>query len=321
MNILACADHNFVMPCGVMMYSLCHSNPNVNVHFYMIIDETFTESDKRDIEDTIKSVNVGNKATFILITDQMLDEVSWYHNSYYPKQVFYRLFAASLLPKEIDKILYLDGDIVVRKPLQQLWDTDLTDISVGAVPDALSGIVGIYNRVQYPMSLGYFNSGVLLINLKYWRENNVERDFSLFMKEHADIITLPDQDTLNYTLRLSKMRLPIKYNLQPSFLYKNRYMKFCIYEYKEELDEARTNPVVMHYAGAGNRPWEQDCIHPFKEEFFRYQQQTKWRDAPLRKSPFSLKHKALNTMRRMLAPLHLAHYESDYYNRSIILSK
>lgn len=98
----------------------------------------------------------------------------------------------------------MDGDIIVRNNLNELWNTDIKDYAIGAVPDQSEGLIVFYNRLKYPPRLGYFNSGVLLINLKYWRDNNLTEQFNKFLQTYPERVVFHDQDILKYTLRIRK---------------------------------------------------------------------------------------------------------------------
>ena len=318
MNIVFCLDHNFVMPCGVLLQSICVNNCNVHLAFYAITDDSLTDIDRRDLQNIINRRGSKNSIQFVSLKDEQISLFLQFETSRYPRQTFYRLLIGTILPQNVEKVLYLDGDIIVRGSLDDIWNIDLTGISVCAAPDALSGVLEYYNRLEYPMSKGYFNAGVLLINLKYWRENNLEGKCLNFIKEHFDRIRLNDQDILNFITYNTKLHLPIKYNLQTQFLYKNKYQCFSIYQYKDEYDEARVNPIIIHYAGC--RPWEYGCQHPYKDEWFKYREQTIWKDIPLQKSHIGAKIRLKNFIRKILTPIGITHYVADYFDRTLILA-
>jgi lipopolysaccharide biosynthesis glycosyltransferase len=317
MNILICLDHNYVMPYGIMLFSLCANNRDVDIHLYVITDQSFNQEDKKTLEDIVVTYNKNNSIDVFYVTDDMIQEMIAFENKCYPRQTFYRLLMSNILPPSIDKILYLDGDIIIRKSLKDLWNIDLEGKAIGAVPDALSGILEYYNRLHYSSTLGYENAGVLLVNLKYWRENNLERQFVEFMKSHKSWIVLNDQDVLNYVTKEIKVHIPLKYNVQTMFLYKRKYMNFSIYQYANELDEAQTDPAILHFAGCG--PWKENCPHPYKEEFFKYKAQTIWKDVPLSKVHVSIKDKMKEFLRKVLTPFGICHFVADYFDRDLKL--
>lgn len=318
MNVAICLDHNFLMPCGVTLQSLCTSNCDEKICVYVITDETFTDEDERIFRDIVTGHSLSNELHVIQVKKSQISEFIKLANDRYPQQTFYRLLLGELLPENVDRVLYLDGDIIVRKSLKELWAIDLEDKSVGGVADALSGILECYNRLQYSITKGYINSGVLLINLKYWREHDYEHRFIEFVKQHPERIRLTDQDPLNYVVRDSKVFIPMKYNLQTMFLYKEQYQNFSIYQFKDEYEEARVNPTIIHFSGC--RPWEDGCTHPYKDEFFKYRSQTIWKDLPLQKVHRSLKFRAKEFLRWALTPVGITHYVSDYFDRNLRLT-
>ena len=135
-----------------------------------------------------------------------------------PIGTYFRLFLSEALPPEMDKVLWLDGDMVINGDISDLWEEDVTDYAVGAVPDFENNNVHNMNRLGYDAAFGYFNGGVLLINLKHWRENHVFRSFMDYIEKHFELLNLYDQDVLNYVLHASKKELSIRHNSQSTFL-------------------------------------------------------------------------------------------------------
>lgn len=111
---------------------------------------------------------------------------------------FFRLFLCTILPDDIDRCIYLDCDTVIRHSLKEFWETDLGDKVVAAVDDCRS------DRYKAELNLDsnstYTNNGVLLIDLKSWREMNVEKEFLDFIIAHNGDITYVDQGVLNGVL-------------------------------------------------------------------------------------------------------------------------
>ena len=288
MDIVACTDKWFVMPTGVMMYSACVNNPDVDIVFHVIHDDSVTSKDRRDLEKTV-TVFEGKSISFYHVDVTLFPcfpNVTMI--SRITQAVYYRLMLSEILPETICKVLYLDGDIIVRHSLLPLWNTDLKDFAVGAVPDSLGGDLEFYHRLNYPPQLGYFNSGVLLANLEYWREHEVVRTFMSYMQEHADKLKYWDQDVLNVVFSNNKVVLPIKYNLTSGFLWKQPQYDYKKYE--KEVEAALKDPVIVHFAG--DKLWEnyrRQPRHPFASTFFKNQSQTKWKGVKTDKRPYKLR--------------------------------
>lgn len=311
-DVMVVADHGFVMQCGVMLMSLCSSNKDSQVNIHLMTDETFTNEDRTDIENIVKYVNAQNTLSVNVITDDMLGDWDNGH-SYYTKHVFFRLFI-DLLPSNIDRVLYLDSDIIVRNHLSELWDIDLSGFAVAGAPDASEQ--GFSHGFVRGNDV-YFNAGVLLMNLTYWRENHCKDILFSYINEHRAELRLNEQDAMNIIFKETKKHLDIKYNLQPIALYKDKYITFPWQKYGAEFRNAQINPSIIHFAGA--RPWEKGCTHPYKEEWYKYQRMTKWADVPLRPSRVTMKEHLKNVIRAILTPIGICHYVYDYYNRNLRL--
>lgn len=274
MHIVCCTDHNYIMPSGVMICSVCENNSGSEITFHIISNSSVTEQDKHVLNEII--YKYGNKSAYYEM-DKINDCFfvgGEGQNSHITTLVsYYRLFLVNLLPDNVDRVLYLDGDIIVRGSLTEVYNIEMKDAAVAAIPDAGQWDLQRYDLLGYPSDLGYFNAGVLLINIDYWRKNNLLKDFIEFATTYPERLKCHDQDILNYTLRNAKVSLPIKYNLQNGFMYKELVIDE---KYREELNEAISNPVVLHYS-ARVKPWFKYCGHPYKEEFFKYRALTPWK--------------------------------------------
>ncbi len=319
MDIAVCFDHNYVMPCGVMICSLCINNPNSNLAIHCIIDESVTENDKNLIKSSIKKSTDHNiNLYFYIIKDSSIDYPSLGDNNtkkYITKAVYYTMYLTELIPNNINKILYLDCDIIVRHPIKELWNTVLGDKSVAAVPDVAEGLIDKYNRLRYKQTKGYFNSGVLLINLKKLRLKNIFQHYIAFIQKHPDWIKLHDQDLFNRFFFDDKICLPIKYNFQEGFLWKEIFYDF--WKYEEQVYEARKDPIILHFTDS--KPWVSGCEHPMKDDFFKYLVQTPWTGYKIKKK-ITYKKIIKNAIRNIFENLGILKphpiYPSKYIDKS-----
>ena len=298
MDIVICTDNNYVMPAGVLICSVCENNKTEKIRFHIVGDKELLEENKKSLTDEVQRYH---QEIFFYVIDSSLNSSlpvgQKGQSQHLTIAAYYRLFLGSVLSTTIDKVLYLDCDIIVRSSLNELWNTDLTDYAVGCVTDQNEGLLSFYNLLRYPQSLGYFNSGVLLINLAYWRKFNLQGEYLDFLRKYPERALTCDQDVLNYVLRERKKALHLKYNVQNGFLCKNINISW---EYEEELEKAISDPYIIHYVD-GIKPWMKGCDHPFKSEFFKYRQLTEWKDCPLQKCKVKLSKKQI--IRNFLAML------------------
>ena len=299
MDIVACLDKGFVMPTGVMMYSVCVNNQDTEIMFHLVVDESVTDADQNDLKRTVESFK-GKQVAFYNVDSRNYQEMPALVKGYRITQsAYYRLFLTKILPANLDKVLYLDGDIIVRHSLLPLWNTDLNDFALAAVIDYEEDTMSFYERLKYPRRYSYFNSGVLLINLRYWRSHNVVKVFNSYIEEHRSDIVYHDQDVLNAVFHNNKILLPIKYNTSNGFC--KRQKKYDCQKYEEEVLETRKDPVILHFTET--KPWKYSRYpHPLERSFFKYQSQTCWKDRPKTdQRPLLLKwrHAVADTMRKM----------------------
>ena len=288
-EIVASTDKWCVMPLGVMITSVCVNNPNVAITFHILHDDSVSDKDRSDLEDTVAGFKGKTIAFYAVDITRFPCLQSVPLELGYPQSAYYRLVLTELLPP-IPKVLYLDADIIVRHSLMALWNTDIEDSAVGVVPDGLEGTKEFYDRLDYPSRLGYFNSGVMLINLNYWRRHNLVTVFMDYLQENTRKLFLPDQDLLNYIFKDCKITLPITYNFTTGFLWTEPQYDYRKYE--KELLEARKDPVILHFAG--NQPWiayNPQPPHPFASSFFKYQNMTKWKGRKIDKRSYFVRVK------------------------------
>ena len=272
MIILLASDDNFVQHCCVTMTSVLVHNPGAE--FYLFTEGLSETS--IDLLNKIFNKHQGMLHICKIEHSQLADfPMPSFMSAHISIATYYRLFAERVLPHTIEKILYLDCDIVVRDSLQELWDTNLDSYALAAVYQSHEHSEGsergprAYTRLSIPKEDGYFNAGVLLINLKYWREKSVTQRLFDFIKEHHNLIHAHDQDTLNAVLyKETKV-------LNPTWNYRECFMDGRKYTYPSKIDYSKLPeyPVVIHFVSKP-KPWQYFCRHPFRNEYYKYLYET-----------------------------------------------
>lgn len=274
-HIAVCLDKGYVMPTGVLMYSTCVNNQDADIDFHVLIDESVNVKDQHDLKEVVDKFQ-GKRVLFYSL--KSMTALSFpLVKKYLTRASYYRLFLSDMLPSTIEKVLYLDGDIIVRHSLLPLWNSNLANYAVGVVMDACDGDIRIYNRLRYPYQKGYFNAGVLLINLKYWRDNNIVNGFVEYLNNYPERIKQEDQDVMNVVLQDRKFMLPVKYNFQTAFL--RKVLFFDYWKYEKDIKDAFADPIIVHFTEK-SKPWivATHNSHPFRSTFYIYQNQTKWKN-------------------------------------------
>jgi len=267
MHIAFTSDNNYLRYLGVTMCSVCENNPQEQIRFHVVLSGEVQDEGRQYLEGI--AAKYGAQLSFYPIHNDLLDILpagKAGQPMHISTAAYYRLFLASILPADVDKVIYLDCDLLVIGSLRPMWDTDMTDCPIAAVTDMDAASLERYRRLRYPMKYGYFNSGVLLINLKYWRDNDCQKQFEQFINDHLDRIVYHDQDVLNFVFRDSKKELPIRFNLQEGGLYTRVNLSW---EYDDQLEDAIKHPVIVHYT-TGQKPWNTGCTHPWKSLWYTY---------------------------------------------------
>lgn len=161
----------------------------------------------------------------------------------------YRFFLPKCLNDDIHKVLYLDCDVIVNNDLDELFKMDLSNKAIAGCIDPQTYSKEVFTRLAYDFDEKYVCSGVLLMNLDYWREFGVSDRLVNFMKKNQSKLLFPDQDALNCLCYNDKIVLPSEYGVQCSFLRDNRFLV----EHIDTIENIVDNPKIVHYAGYA--PW------------------------------------------------------------------
>ena len=282
MNILLSTDNNYVMPTGVLMHSIGENNGS-DVAYHVMTNAEFSDDSKAAL--TRVAERYGNTIAFYTITDEMTKALP-FGRADQPTHVsiatYYRLFITEILPLDVHKIIYLDGDMIVRKSLKELWDTDLTGYAMGVVHDMDEQKHIQENWLPYDMcTYGYFNAGMLIINLDYWRKYDCYNTFMDFINNYANVIKYHDQDVLNSVFHDKKLLLSVTYNCQSGFLLKGREDGFFDKEVESDINASKGDAAIIHYC-APDKPWKIECFHPYCKDWRKYFFMSEWRHKRLR---------------------------------------
>ena len=152
-----------------------------------------------------------------------------------------------------ERVLYLDTDTLIANSILPLFSLDMKGKVIGAITQNYPYAKESIKRLNYDVNKGYLNFGVLLIDLKQWRENNVMKQSIDYCVKNIEHLSLFDQDALNVIFQDNKYELPLCYNIIPANLNSDYYYTA---EHLDEIKEAVYRPVIIHYASSA--PWYMD---------------------------------------------------------------
>ncbi|TCU24595.1 lipopolysaccharide biosynthesis glycosyltransferase [Rhizobium azibense] len=187
---------------------------------------------------------------------------------------YYRLMLAELAPPDIDRVLYLDADLVVMGDIRELYASDLGEHAIGAVCDVgMDGEVFAERFQLQPQRLGYFNSGVLLMDLAKLRASDDLSKVITVLETRIDDMEYGDQCALNVVFWSRWKQLDILWNVQRRMLMPQEG-KPC-YATAAEIKKGR-RPKIIHFT-EHNKPWSTDGWHPLIWTYYRYLKKTPYR--------------------------------------------
>lgn len=191
-NIAYGVDKNFLFGTGVSIASILMHNKSIDFHFHIFTD-FFDNKQKRLFSQLAKQYNT--KITiYLLICDEIKNLPTTQNWSY---AIYFRFIIVNYLFLKVDKVLYLDADIVCKGNISQLTEITFHNNDIAAVIQE-GGKDKFKSIDTYSMSEKYFNSGFLLINIQQWQKENISTQaINLLLKKN---LPFPDQDALNLLL-------------------------------------------------------------------------------------------------------------------------
>lgn len=208
---------------------------------------------------------------------------------------YLRLLMPHILPQSLQKVIYLDADLLVRRDVSQLWDQPLDDrpalaaVEVAAPFVDCATAIGEWERYQFvaernpvknfrqlgiPGERKFFNAGVLVVNLDRWRRECIPQQAMICLKQHREFVLWCDEYALNVVMSGRWGELDARWNQGAAF-----YSYPCWQESpfdKTTFHQIKHDPWVIHFTWI-KKPWLPGCRHPFQNEYLACLDKTDWR--------------------------------------------
>jgi len=263
LNIVVASDNHYIILLAALIKSIeANISDNKRITIY-IIEDNVSASNKKKLQLSIdpKITSLIWRGMKEVIPEGMklpLDRSS------YPLNIYMRLFIPYFIPEEIEKVLYLDVDMIVQNDISVLFENDLSSYVIGAVLDprivtfdnSWGGILN-FKELGFPGSTRYFNTGLLLMNTKKWRAENVTEKIISCIDNNKKFANYPDQYGLNVVLANQWLELNPLWN------------HFCTSDHP--------GPFLIHFVQRKPIYKSYDNIEEFKNLFYKYLGQTKWK--------------------------------------------
>lgn len=270
-HIVFASDDAYVQHLGVLLISIFENNRGESIVIHLLADNISEQ--KKKLLFQIVDKQYGQTLCFYEMDKSMFKDFPLRVRDHISIAAYYRLKLSDILPENISRILYLDCDMIVTGKLRPLWETELTDFAVAAVRDVLSYLPDTFVRLSLTPESGYFNSGLLLINVDYWRKENVFEKALRITEEKADVLLWHDQDILNVIFHNHWTALPYRWNVMNTLM---RTFTFFSPAMICEIDEEIRHRVVIHYTCAW-KPWIYPCDNPLCFEYYKYLNISPWK--------------------------------------------
>ena len=209
---------------------------------------------------------------------------------------YLRILMPHVLPSSVDKVIYLDADLLVRRNLAELWreefhgaaalagfDLACPYVDIAAV-NARSSTFEKYLATRYPIpnfaALGisptaeYFNAGVLVADLSQWRKQQITEQAFDCLRTNAEHVTFWDQYALNVVLHKRWRRVDSRWN-QHTFIYRYPEWEQSPFS-RETFRSLQSDPWIVHFT-APEKPWHYGYVHPYTPDFFKCLNTTAWK--------------------------------------------
>lgn len=280
-------DNNYVWLMGISTISLFENNKDIDELKVYLLGENISAENKEELRKIGEKYN--RKVDVIdvpkLNIPPSLVSARW------PLSAFTRLFSGVILPKNVDRILYLDCDTIIAGDISELENVDFNGNIACGVRDCISG--AYKKNIGLDKNSPYFNAGVILFDMDALRKVDINTEIESYMEKYEKLINYADQDILNGMFKGRIGVLNPKYDLMTidvAHTYEEiqTLRRPTNFYSKEEIEEAKKNPAIIHYTTnmLVVRPWFINTDHPLKDEFKKYMNMSVWKDRELKEMVF-----------------------------------
>lgn len=270
-HIAIAADDRYLPHAAAMLHSLWWSNRSAAINVHFLHGPDLSQRKRRLFDHMVKKL--GFKLQWLEVGNEQIQGLPS-NVSYISKVVWYRLFMPQLFP-QLDRILYLDCDVLVMDSIAPLWRTPLDENYFAAV----TNVVPVHHsqratELGLPSAECYFNLGIALWNLEIMRREGFTERVLSFARENASRLLWMEQDAINVLYWRERLRLHPRWNCQNGIFYSSWGTRLLN---PQEIREAMENPALIHFEGGSfAKPWHYLSAHPLRKRYFFHRRRTPW---------------------------------------------
>lgn len=251
-NILCATDNRYAPYCGIMLTSLLENNRSSRFCIYVFVDKCLSEDNELKYQQLAQ--NYACEIHVMHIDESLLEKCPVNKDTNITLATYYRLLAPQLLPQNVHKLIYLDCDMIISGDIQEIWNVDIYGHAIAGVVDCEAYNDNIYKRLDnYTTNRNYYNAGMTVYNLDYWRENNIAGQAFEYIEKNQEKLYWMDQDVLNVLLDEKKILLPPRCNFQTLYYLPRNWVAYSS-DYQQQILSEGQHPLIIHYNGPG-KPW------------------------------------------------------------------
>lgn len=247
MNILSASDTNYLAQTEVMLYSL-RTNTSGPIDFYFL-HSSIPEHVLSEFQERVDKMDINYHD--LLVDEKIFHGYAFHDLGHITIATYFRFLAIEMLPYDVDRILWLDSDIIINKSIDSLYNYDFNDNLLVACEDywvsVVRGMDTLFQVADIPMSQNkYFNAGVILFNIEELKKTYSINQVTDVLKKYKNEIRANDQDILNYLYGNRTLYADAeKFNFQPT-----------ICRGTLDYDVVLNNACIIHFIGGGRcKPW------------------------------------------------------------------
>ncbi len=292
-TIVSVCDNHYMMMLAALLKSIEKNHHSSEKIDYYIVEDKISSKNKKKLFESINEDVISIKwLKMSEIAPKRLTLPLDY--SSFPLNIYIRLFIPHFIPSPIERVLYLDVDMIVLEDISVLWNTNIGDKVIAGVIDR-SGVVsnewlGIKNYKNLGISpqVKYFNSGLLLINPHKWRQLNITNKIITCIQENIIYADFPDQYGLNVVFADQWFELDPRWNSQAMI--------------------SIEKPFIIHFTGRKPFYKSYNYSSSYKQLFYDYLWQTKWNN-----------FKPIGEYRRLLKKIYNKLEKRNWLNKSLAI--
>ncbi len=262
--IIAACDNHYVVLLAALLKSIEFHHKSAEMVEVFIVEDGISKRNQKKLTASLDSGRM--RLNWIPMDKAIPDNMKIpFDRSSYPKNIHTRIFIPHFIPDRFDKIIYLDVDMILMRDIADLWNIDLADNMMAAVMDPRLkvfsnswGGIKNYKELGFAPDTKYFNTGILVINIKKWREEESAIKVVQCISDNEKFANYPDQYGLNIVMANRWLELDPRWN---AF-----------------ADEEWPDPFLIHFIGRKPIYQTYDNKSEYRTIFYEHLNRTQWKN-------------------------------------------